>query len=142
MKDDCLDENFISDVNFYLNLIRPGLENGKCLFKDGLHNLSVDQIRFLNSCTEEAGCFLVMLSHLIQAYPKNQYTATEEEIFENVKTLEVLLSSVELERHGLIILKYGHNKLDSNRKVYVEMTDKSKNLHQKYGEDAVNHLDK
>ena len=140
MKKDCITEEFPKKVAELFKLIVPGLGKKKCLFKDGLHNLSMEQIHFLTSATDEAGCFLVMLTHMIQAYPKNSYSMVEDKTFENVKTLEFLLSSVSLEKLGLIEMKYGKNKLFPDQKIHVKMTDKSKIIHEKYGEDAINHL--
>jgi len=140
MKKDCLKADFGQKINEMLKLIEPGLKKKKCLFKDGLHNLPTEIHRTLTNETEEGNCFLVMLCIMIQAYPGSSWECTDEEQLNCVRLLKFLLCSVELERHVLVKLKYGRNKLYPEMKVKVEMTEKSKMLHDKFGEDAINHL--
>ena len=136
-----LSDNFSEKIKEYFSLIKPGLEKKKCLFKDGLHNLSTHQLHFLTNPSDDGNGLIAMLSIMIQAYPKHEIECSDEQMYDWYRILHLLLCSVELERHDLIKVTYGYNKLYPDKLVKIEMTEKSIAIKEKFGDDAINHLD-
>src|SRR5277367_1152698 len=112
-------KKFVKTVKNCLKIIRPGLEDDKCLLNDGLMNLSMKELEDIDN-----GDCLILLTIAIQAYPSNQweFKGGDEVIFLHVKVLEQFVSFAVLQKSNLAKFKYGKNKIYPDFRVIVDIS--------------------
>jgi len=111
---------FITNIRNIFEKIMPGLQEGKCLIKDGLINLSKEDDELLQN--EDNTEYIVMLTIMIQAYPKNEceFENGDEELLQHINSFILMISLAKLFKYNLISLEYGKNKIDP---VFLEQTN-------------------
>ena len=121
-------EQFETLVKNFMKKIKPGLEEGKKLYEDGIMNLDEKDILLLLNGSEISNCLIVLITLIIQAYPENVIEYDEDEDFEWVKIFEFLLGMAGNQKQGLVICETLGNKLKINEEMKLIITEKGMNL--------------
>lgn len=98
--------------------ILPGLEKGKCLFKDGLMNLSMEELENIDFCE-----FIILLCIHIQAHPKKTLEYQEDQMVEMCNLLKMGISFCVICKLGLMEFYYGLNKINLKRKFSITIEE-------------------
>lgn len=105
------------NVQRIFSQIRYGMEEGKCLFLDGLLNLSVEDLELLSKDTEETTIALFLIIHNIKFFDTD---FTQEEIGQMFRFFSALCSCALFQKKGYFEYKYGINHVNLEDSIWLK----------------------
>lgn len=102
---------FKQKFNEIFQKIKPGLEEGKRLYEDGLLMLSEDQLKWLFETHKKEASMLVLLTIVIQAYPGDTVEWEEDEGRRLCNILIELIQCAICEKNGFVKCHTTSNKI-------------------------------
>lgn len=103
-------KEILNNLPLIFKQIRPGLSDGKCIFKDGLMNLTQNQLESIDFLE----C-IVLLCIYIQAHPSDQLEYEEGEMLRMCNFLKMGIFICVLQKIGFVRFEYGFNKIYLDR---------------------------
>lgn len=113
------EQNILKKMPEIFKLIEPGLQEGKCLIKDGLLNLTGDQLKDIDFNES-----IVLLTIYIQSYPKGEFEYKKDfELEDLCNAFKIMIASAVLCKFGFIDIEYGINKIYPDKQCLFSIKD-------------------